>query len=192
MRILVVYASKYGSTRGIAERIANTLNESGQQASAVRASKAGPLDGYDAFVIGSAAYMFSWMKEALDFVRQNSSVLRSKPVWLFSSGPIGTSTIDAQGRDVRETTVPKEIAELRSSIQPRDHHVFFGAFDHTKLTLPHRLVYMLPAMKNLFTDGDFRDWDEIDAWAKEIAAALADVRPTEPGLSAVAVGQGRA
>ena len=172
MQILVVYASKYGSTRGIAERIASTLNESGQQAAAVRASKAGPLDGYDAFVIGSAAYMFSWMKEAVDFVRRNTSLLRTKPVWLFSSGPIGTATTDAQGRDVRETTVPKEIAELRSSIVPRDHHVFFGAFDHTKLNVTHRLVYALPAMKNLFADGDFRDWGEIDAWAKGIAGAL--------------------
>jgi menaquinone-dependent protoporphyrinogen oxidase len=172
MRILVVYASKYGSTKGIAERIAHTLNESGQQAAAVRASKAGLLNAYDAFVIGSASYMFSWMKEAVVFVRQNTSVLRSKPVWLFSSGPIGTATNDAQGRDVRETTVPKEIAEFRSSIVPRDHHVFFGAFDHTKLNLTHRLVHALPAMKNVLIDGDFRDWDEIDAWAKGIAAAL--------------------
>jgi menaquinone-dependent protoporphyrinogen oxidase len=172
MRILVVYASKYGSTKGIAERIANVLNESGQQAAAVPAGKAGLLEGYDAFVIGSAAYMFSWMKDAADFVRHNASLLRGKPVWLFSSGPIGTVTTDAKGRDVRDTTVPKEIAEFRSAIQPRDHHVFFGAFDHTKLNLTHRLVYGLPAMKNLLTDGDFRDWDEIDAWAKEIAAAL--------------------
>jgi len=172
MRVLVVYSSKYGSTRGIAERIATVLNESGQQAAVVSAGKSGRLEGYDAFVIGSAAYMFSWMKEASDFVRQNASLLRGKPVWLFSSGPIGTSITDAHGRDVRETTVPKEIAQFRSSIQPRDHHVFFGAFDHTKLNLAHRMVHALPAMKNVLIDGDFRDWDEIDAWAKGIAAAL--------------------
>src|SRR5690242_14484021 len=102
MRVLVVYVSKYGSTRGIAERIARTLNESGQQAAAVPAGKAGVLEGYDAFVIGSATYMFSWMKDAVDFVGENASLLRGKPVWLFSSGPIGTATTDAQGRDVRE------------------------------------------------------------------------------------------
>ena len=172
MRVLVAYASKYGSTKAIAERIASTLNETGQQATVVRASKAGPLEAYDAFVVGSAAYMGSWMKESVEFVRHNSSLLRGKPVWMFSSGPIGTATVDAQGRDVRETTVPKEIAEFRSSIEPRDHHVFFGAFDHTKLDFTHRLVYALPATKNLFIDGDFRGWDEIDGWAKEIAVAL--------------------
>jgi menaquinone-dependent protoporphyrinogen oxidase len=175
MRVLVVYASKYGSTKGIAERIAKTLNESGQQAAAMPASKAGRLDGYDAFVIGSAAYMFSWMKEAIDFVRQNTALLSTKPVWLFSSGPIGTSTVDEKGRDVRATAVPKEIAELKASIQARDHQVFFGAFDHTKLNLTHKVVYALPAVKNALIDGDFREWDEIDKWAKGIAAALVPV-----------------
>jgi len=175
MRVLVVYASKYGSTKGIAERIAKTLNESGQQAAAMPVSKAGLLDGYDAFVIGSAAYMFSWMKEATDFVRQNTALLSNKPVWLFSSGPIGTLTVDGQGRDVRETTVPEEIAELKASIHARDHHVFFGAFDHTKLNLTHKVVYALPAMKKVLIDGDFRDWDEIDKWVKEIAAELVPV-----------------
>jgi menaquinone-dependent protoporphyrinogen oxidase len=172
MRVLVAYASKYGSTKGIAERIAHTINESGQQATPVSVSAAGKLEGYDAYVIGSAAYMFSWLKEAADFIRRNTALLRTKPVWLFSSGPIGTETIDAQGRDVLETTVPKEIAEFKAAIQPRDHHVFFGAFDHTKLNFTHRMVYALPALKKVLTDGDFRDWDEIDAWAKSIAASL--------------------
>jgi menaquinone-dependent protoporphyrinogen oxidase len=172
MRVLVVYASKYGSTKGIAERIGYTLNESGQSASTVSALAAGQVDGYDAYVIGSATYMFSWLKEAADFVRRNAELLRTKPVWLFSSGPIATDTKDAQGREIRETTVPKEMAELRGLIQPRDHHVFWGAFDHTKLNFTHRMVYAMPAMKKLMVDGDYRDWDEIDAWAKSIAASL--------------------
>lgn len=185
MRVLVVYASKYGSTQGIAQRIAQILNESGQQAAAVSASGAGRVDGYDAYVIGSAAYMSSWLKEASDFVRRNTAVLRSKPVWLFSSGPLGTDKKDAQGRDVRETAVPKEIDEFRVAIQPRDHHVFFGTFDHTKLHFAHRLVYAMPAAKTLFTEGDFRNWEEMDAWAKSIAAELepAVVGPRNESLS---------
>lgn len=172
MRVLVVYASKYGSTRDIAERIAETLNESGQEAEAVSAAKTRRLNGYDAYVIGSAVYMFSWLKEATDFVRRNTDLLKSKPVWLFSSGPLGTDTKDSQGREIRETTVPKEIAAFQAAIQPRDHHVFWGAFDHTKLKFTHRMVYAMPAAKKLFTEGDFRDWDEINAWAKSIAASL--------------------
>jgi menaquinone-dependent protoporphyrinogen IX oxidase len=46
--------------------------------------------GYDAAVIGSAAYYFHWMKPATEFVCRNRDTLTSRPVWLFSSGPLGT------------------------------------------------------------------------------------------------------
>jgi menaquinone-dependent protoporphyrinogen oxidase len=71
--------------------------------------------------------------------------------------------------------VPKDIAELEPLVHPRGHRVFFGAFDHTKLGLGHKLVFAMPAMKRLMVDGDYRDWKEIDAWADEIANALAPV-----------------
>ena len=127
--------------------------------------------------------MSSWLKGASDFVRRNTALLQSKPVWLFSSGPLG-ETKDAQGRDVRETTVPKEIAEFKVAIQPRDHQIFFGAFDHTKLNFTHRMVYAMPAAKRLFTEGDFRDWKEIDAWAKSIAAELEPAAVSSPATGA--------
>ena len=176
MRVLVVYATKYGATKGIAERVAATLNESGLEAAAVPVKGAKGLEGYDAYVIGSAAYMFSWLHEAADFVRRNAPLLRAKPVWLVSSGPIGTERIDEQGRDVLETSVPKEIAEFKELISPRGHQVFFGAFDHTKLGVTHRLIYAIPALKKLLIDGDYRDWDEIDRWARSIASALVEPR----------------
>lgn len=173
MRVLVVYASKYGSTMGIAERITATLSECGVQAATVSAKKAGMLDGYDAYVIGSAAYMASWMHGATDFVHRNAAMLKTKPVWLFSSGPIGNRRFDDAGRDVLETSVPKDIAEFEELIHPRGHQVFFGAFDHHHLSVTHRFVSSIPAMKDLFVDGDWRDWQAIEAWARSIASTLA-------------------
>jgi menaquinone-dependent protoporphyrinogen oxidase len=95
-------------------------------------------------------------------------------VWLFSSGPLGDKRTDAQGRSLREVTVPREIEGLAESIHPKEHKVFFGAMDHGKLILLHRLVKSLPANKDdaLLPEGDFRDWDEIDAWAEGIAQEL--------------------
>lgn len=172
MRVLVVYATRYGATQGIAERIAETLNGSGHQAAAVPARSAGVLDGYDAYVVGSAVYMGSWLKEATDFVLRNKAVLAGRPVWLFSSGPIGTRTVDDQGRDVRESAVPKEIAEFETAIHPRDHRVFFGAIDHAKFGLGHRMLLVMPAMRKLLVDGDYRDWPEIEGYARSIATSL--------------------
>lgn len=172
MRVLVVYASRYGATRGIAERITAELNERGHRAAMVSAGKAAAVEGYDAFVVGSAVFIGRWMKEASEFVRRNSAALADRPVWLFSSGPIGQTTDEVK---VLESSVPKDIAELEPLVHPRGHRVFFGAFDHTKLGLGHKLVFAMPAMKRLMVDGDYRDWKEIDAWADEIANALAPV-----------------
>jgi menaquinone-dependent protoporphyrinogen oxidase len=95
-------------------------------------------------------------------------------LWLFSSGPLGTKETDDQGRDLREFLEPKEIAEFRTIVHPRDHHVFFGAMDSTRLNFTHRLLYKMPANRDnaIFPQGDFRNWPEIDAWASAIAEAL--------------------
>ena len=110
--ILVAYASKHGATREIAERIAETLTAAGHEAEAKPVRDARDLDGYDAVVIGSAAYLGHWLKEAVEFVRRNQAILTDRPVWLFSSGPLGAEATDAQGRDLREAAKPKELAEL--------------------------------------------------------------------------------
>lgn len=175
MAVLVAYASKYGSTREIAERIAEKLRAAGQDVEVQPVKSAGDLTGYDAFVIGSAVYMGSWQKEATEFVRRNQAILVARPVWLFSSGPLGTATTDAQGRDLREAAEPKEIAELREAIKPRDHRVFFGKLDPRKLGFSHRLIRSMPAGRALLPEGDFRDWAEIEVWAERIAAELTPV-----------------
>jgi menaquinone-dependent protoporphyrinogen oxidase len=174
MRVLIVYASRYGATQGIAERIATTLHRRHLAPSVQPAQEAADPAGYDAVVIGSAAYYFHWMKPATKFVQRNSSALADRPVWLFSSGPLGTKERDDQGRDLREFLEPKEIAEFRTIVQPRDHHVFFGAMDSTRLGFTHRLIYRMPANRDgaIFPQGDFRNWAEIDAWADTIVQSL--------------------
>jgi menaquinone-dependent protoporphyrinogen oxidase len=175
MSILVTYASKYGATRGIAERIAEKLIASGQQAEVLPVKTVTDLAAYDAFVIGSAAYVGSWLKEAAEFVRRNQAILAAKPVWLFSSGPLGTATKDAKGRDVLVTTEPREFAEFANSIKPRGQRVFYGALDSSKLRGAHRLFNMIPASSKLLIQGDARDWKAIENWAESIAHELMPV-----------------
>ena len=181
MRVLVAYATRHGATRGIAERIAETLSASGVDAEARPAGSIGALDGYDAFVIGSAAYMNHWLKDAATLVRRHRRLLRERPVWLFSSGPVGGPT-DAKGRDQRAAAVPKDIIEFGPALQARDHHVFFGAYevDREPIGLAERLaapiMSRLPAAaRESMPTGDFRDWPEIEAWAREIARQLRPV-----------------
>jgi menaquinone-dependent protoporphyrinogen oxidase len=179
MSTLVAYATRYGATRGIAERIADTLVAHGQPAEAHPVSAVSDVGHYDAFVIGSAVYMFHWRKEALRFVKRNRAVLAGRPVWLFSSGPLGTDTTDAAGRDVHDTAGPKELDDIKAATSAREHHVFFGAVDLKHLRGIDRAVTKIPAMRKLFIEGDFRDWQEIDAWAASIARELATTSGSE-------------
>ncbi len=178
MKVLVVYASRHGATRGIAERVAETLAGRGHEVAVRAAKEAGEVSDYDAFVIGSAAYVGHWLGDATSFVKQHRAMLAERPVWLFSSGPIGTDLVDAKGRDVLTEAVPKEFAELRELLHPRDEHVFFGAYDPSAppvgMTerLGMRVMRMMPAARDAIPAGDFRDWPEIEAWARSIADAL--------------------
>jgi menaquinone-dependent protoporphyrinogen oxidase len=178
--VLVVYASRYGSTRGIAERIAAKLGEAGQTVELRPAQAVGDLAGHDAYVIGSGVYNAHWLKEAAELVRRNRGLLAERPVWLFSSGPLGTATEDARGRDLRVAAEPRELAEFKEAINPRDHRVFFGALNASKLEFTHRMIRKLPAARAALPDGDFRDWQDIGGWAESIAHELA-VEPTAAG-----------
>ena len=179
MHVLVAYASRHGATQGIAERIAQTLQAAGVAAEARPAASVKGLAGYDAFVIGSAAYMFHWEKDAVGLVRRNRAALAGKPVWLFSSGPLGTEALDAKGRDQKVAAVPKEVPELLGAVGARDHRVFFGAYekDRKLIGLAERFVSVMPAAREALPEGDFRDWPEIEAWAAGIARDLQQVPP---------------
>lgn len=174
MNVLVAYASRHGSTAGIAERIADRLSEAGIAAEARPVKEVGDVNRYDAFVVGSAAYMYRWLKEASSFVKRNNELLAERPVWIFSSGPLGDDPVDAEGKDLLEVSRPKEFEELEQLIQPRGDHVFFGAWDPEAppVGAAERMLKFMPAAKKAMPSGDFRDWDAIDSWADEIAGTL--------------------
>lgn len=175
MRVLVVYASRHGATQGIAERIVERLRHDGLEADLSRAGEVRSVDGFDAVVVGSAAYMFHWLGEATRFARHHRASLAARPVWVFSSGPVGTERVDAQGRDLLIVSEPKEFAELRSSLHPRGEQVFYGALDPQAppIGLAERFMRHMPASaREAMPAGDFRDWTAIDAWADGIAAEL--------------------
>lgn len=162
MTVLVAYSSKHGSTYDIAERIAEMLRQRGKDVEVHTVEAVKDAGAYEAAVIGSAVYYGRWMNAAWDFVRQNSASLAERPVWLFSSGPLG----DHPAVD------PEHLAELREAVHAQDHRTFFGALDRNRLRLGERLV--TKAVHAPY--GDFRDWAEIDAWSSGIAQQL-DVVP---------------
>ncbi|WP_199190350.1 flavodoxin domain-containing protein [Cryobacterium sp. N22] len=178
VRVAVVCASQYGATLGIAERIGAELGLAGLDARVYDAAQpphAAEVAGFDAFVVGSAVYMGRWLKDATTFVRRHQPTLLEHRVWLFSSGPLGPATGAADGSDgsdVNGRDEPAEIADFTNTVRPVGHRVFSGAIDPEALSLGHRVIRKFPGAAEKIPAGDFRDWPEIEAWAREIARTL--------------------
>jgi menaquinone-dependent protoporphyrinogen oxidase len=166
MSTLVAYASKHGATGEIAERIADTLRRHGLVVDLQPIQEVHNPRDYDAFVLGSAVYLGSWLKSLTRFLQEHRAVLARRPVWLFSSGPLGTSPADS-------SAPPKELAAVAAAVAVREHRMFAGALDHTSFDLSERLLWALPAGRKLLVEGDYRNWTDIGAWADGIAAQLA-------------------
>jgi menaquinone-dependent protoporphyrinogen oxidase len=162
MNVLVCYASRHGAT----EELANVIAEEIRRTATVDVSpvdRVTDLSGYDAVVIGSAVYLGRWLRPAMDFVARRSSELRERPVWLFSSGPLGGKP---------EVVVDEaKVAHLAALTGAREHRVFGGHLDRADLGLSERaIVRMVGAL-----DGDFRDLAQARDWAASIAAALPEI-----------------
>jgi menaquinone-dependent protoporphyrinogen oxidase len=169
MRVAVIYGSRLGATRGIAERIATRLGASGLDTQIAAAERLGDLPEADAYVIGSGVYGRHWMKQAAELAKRGAATLSARPVWLFSVGPVGEWA--RSGAQLE----PREIAGLRRAIRPVDHRVFAGAFDRgtidgSDLSIVERLV-----SRRFLPEGDFRDWAAIDTWTDGIVRRLSRV-----------------
>jgi len=166
-KVLVAYASKYGATEQIAEKIGEVLCQAGLNAEVLSAEDVKDPIVYQAIVLGSAVYIGKWRKQASKFLKENEQILAERPVWLFSSGPTG------EGDPVellQGWTFPDALQPIANRIQPRDITVFHGDVDMEKVNFIERAM-----IKNIESPvGDFRDWESISAWAKAIANALTD------------------
>ena len=89
MRVLVTAATKYGATAEIAQAIGDALRDRGLEPTVLPPGQVEGIDGYDAVVLGSAVYAGHWLKPAQELVDRWAGALTGRPVWLFSSGPVG-------------------------------------------------------------------------------------------------------
>lgn len=161
MRILVTAASRHGSTSEMASAIGTALTDAGLDVVVKAVYELDGVAGYNAVVLGSGVYMGRWIPEAAEFVTRHAIELRARPVWLFSSGPVGSP-------DPKPVGDPIGIAELMTAVRARGHRTFAGRLDRGRLGIGEKLV--VGAVRA--PDGDFRDWEAITAWSREVAAEL--------------------
>lgn len=164
-RVLIVYATKHGSTAEIAEKVAAVLRQAGLHTDVRSVEQAPHLRDYSAVIIGTAMYMGQWRRDAVHFLEQNADALRNHAVWLFASGPTGEGD---PAHLLEGWVVPKKLEPTIDKIQPRELMVFHGALDPENLGFFEKMIIKRVGAPT----GDFRDWEAIAAWAQSIADAL--------------------
>jgi len=166
MTVLVAYASKRGSTAEIAETVAATLRREGLKVCLETAGDVGSLERFDAVVLGSAVYMKRWRGDARHFLKKHRKALRQMPFWVFSSGPVGDPA-----RDDPAWSEPPSVVAKVEEMGSRGHVVFGGRVPAEPRGFMERA--MVDGTPKQYRDR--RDWDEIRAWAKQVASDLVPV-----------------
>jgi menaquinone-dependent protoporphyrinogen oxidase len=161
MKVLIVTASKYGSTVGVGAAIAETLRARGHHTDAHEAAAAPAPTEYDAVVVGSGVYMGSWLKAAATYLETHAAALAERPVWLFGVGPLGAENPQPAGD-------PEGATKLVALVGAQGYVTFTGALDRSRLGFADRLI----ARAVKAPDGDFRDWAAIRAWTEGVADVL--------------------
>ena len=154
-RVLIVYASRKGSTREVAEAIADRLEADGLRTVVQPASDRVDVSAFDAVVVGGALYMGRWHRDARRFLHRHRQVLGTVPVAVFAMGP---GTMDDHAVAGSLAQLERALASVRE-ISPVAVAVFGGVIDPARLQFPF----------NRMPPSDARDWDAISAWADELA-----------------------
>lgn len=160
MQVLVTAASKHGATAEIAAAIGKHLEERGATVTVTEPAEVADVDGYDAVVVGSAVYAGHWLEDARALVDRLGDALSARPVWLFSSGPVGDPPKPEED--------PVDVIGALEATGARGHKVFAGRIDKGRLGFGEKAIVVALRVP----EGDYRDWDDIASWASEIAGAI--------------------
>jgi menaquinone-dependent protoporphyrinogen oxidase len=160
IKVLVSAGSKHGATAEIARRLAGTLESEGCDVAVLPPGDVGDVESYDAFVLGSAVYAGHWTEDARELAARVGSLDAQRPVWIFSSGPIGDPPKPEED--------PVDVSAVMEQTRAQEHHVFSGKIDKSKLSFGEKAILIAVRAQ----EGDYRDWDAIDRWARHIADAL--------------------
>lgn len=169
--MLVAYGSWAGSTAEVAEAVAGELRAGGASVDVRPAREVTDLEPYGAVVLGAAVRAGRLHADANRFVARHRAGLAGMRVAYF----VVCLTMKA-GTPESRTGSDKFLDALRDrfpEVRPVAVGLFGGALRRdaeslSKLPLGQRLV--LKAMKS--AAGDYRDWEAIRQWAREIRPEL--------------------
>ena len=176
-KILIAYASEFGTTGEVAEEIGAVLCQEGNTVETKWVKNVKGLNDYDAVIIGSPIHKGGWMSEAEEFVKANQKVLQQLPVAYFFTC-LFLHELNPK-RDLEAKECSDKLQALVPQVKPVSIGGFAGVLDYSDMGFFHRLVLKTILFKKGVKEGDYRDWDAIRAWAKNTQLKL---KPAPEGL----------
>ncbi len=165
-KILITYASKLGSTGEVAEAIGEVLCQEGNTVETKWVKNVKNLKNYDAVIIGSPIRYDKWMSEAKDFVKANQKNLQQLPVAYFFTCLV-LHKLNQKG-DLEAKKYSEKLQALVPRVKPVSIKGFAGVLDYSNMGFFSRLIMKVILYKKGVKEGDYRDWDAIRSWAKNI------------------------
>lgn len=161
-RILVAYATRAGSTAGVAEVVAEVIRGAGYDTDLSLINPDLIPDVYDAVILGGPIYIGS-MREVEEYVHAHHAALESRIKAAFA---VGMSFIEDD--EEKQTAAREALNKAITPLEPVHLGYFAGRTDPAKLSFLQRMALKVVSSPI----GDFRDYDAIRAWAREVAGDL--------------------
>jgi menaquinone-dependent protoporphyrinogen oxidase len=168
-KILVTYASRAGSTAGVAEAIGKSLTAAGAHVDVLAMQEVMDLSPYRAVVAGSAIQNKRWLPEATQFLQANRSELAQKPFAAF----LVCMTLAMRNGETYRPFVAEFLAPVRTLVNPVSEGCFAGMLDIRKTpSFSNRVKFRLSVLLGIWKEGDHRDWNAIHQWAEGLIPLL--------------------
>lgn len=169
-KILIAYASEFGTTGEVAAAIGEVLCQEGNTVETKWVKNVKDINNYDQVIIGSAIHKDDWMSEATEFVKANQKILQQLPVAYFFTC-LALHKLNPKG-DLEAKEYSDKLQALVPQIKPVSIGGFAGVLDYRNMGFFTRLILKAILFNKGVKEGDYRDWDAIRAWAKDAQLKL--------------------
>jgi menaquinone-dependent protoporphyrinogen oxidase len=187
-RVAILYATRKGHTRKIAERVATDLAGRGLDPDVRNVREQGAdLSTYDGVILAASVHMGRHEREMLRFVKERRTELNRMPT-AFLSVLLSEAGVEQPGRS------PEQHAQFAADVQqvidrffretgwhPKHMKAVAGALLYTKYNVLVRFVMQRIARKvgadtDTSRDYEYTDWEDLDRFVDEFASEI-QVRP---------------